>query len=259
MTKIKLADIDDRTDWSYLDENHDFANQLVAILNQIDGFSPKQLRFAADSVYWIYDYTFSPNCEINKDIFVISNDQICIQSTNREDLLNVNYYQYLNDLANNHRVNKGWIWNYFAQDHVLQLDHRYKYVPCLNIKLTKSIDQYNQKQLNIIGKFMTNVYDLIVKDYQLVWKQFDEQWKQRFGQNWIRSVGIVFDINDFTNPKILVRWEDENGDNQYKNDYLKQVLKAKAPLLKFLNESNFATHFQPYQSRANKFFKRFLD
>ena len=45
---IKLADIDDLTR-KYLDQNPDFANQLVATLNQIDGFNANELWFAADS------------------------------------------------------------------------------------------------------------------------------------------------------------------------------------------------------------------
>ena len=181
-----------------------------------------------------------------------------IWSTNRDDLLNVHYYQHLNDLASNHPIEK-YRWIYFAQDQVLQIDHCYKNVPYLNIKLTKPIDQYDQNQLNAMGKLMVNVCDLIIKDDWLDWKQFDEQWKQGFGQKLIRSVGIVFDLNDFVNPKILIRLYDQIGCIWYENELLTQVLKSDAPLLKFLNESNFATHFQPYQSRANKFFKKFLD
>ena len=178
-----------------------------------------------------------------------------IRSTNRDDLLNVHYYQKLSDLANKDPI-KGWRWFYFVQNQVLQLTKIYEF--SFNIKLTKPIDWYNQNQLNVIGKFMTDVHHLIIKDYNLDWKQFDKQWKQGFDQDDVGDVGIVFDLNDFANPKILMRWWNK-GNDQYKNDYLKQVLKAEAPLLKFLNESNFATHFQPYQSRANKFFKKFLD
>ena len=254
MMKMKLTNIKDRTDYPYLDQNPDFANQLVATLNQIDGFNANELWFAADSSYWTYDCSISPNYEINKDSFVINKDQMQIRSTNRDDLLNVHYYQHLNDLANNYQIKKGW-WIYFPQDQVLQIDHCYKKVPYLNIKLTKPIDQYNQNQINAIGKFMIDVYRLIIKDDRLDW----EQWKQGFGQNNVNDVGIVFDLNDFANSKILVRWRDENDDNHYENDLLKNVLKADAPLLKFFNNNNLATHFQPYQSRANKFFKRFLD
>ena len=254
MMKIKLTDIFDETDWDYLDENPDFANQLVATLNQIDGFNANELWFVADSIYWTYDYWISPNYEIEKDSFRISNDQIRIWSTNRDDLLNIHYYQKLSDLANNYRI-KDYRWIYFPQDQVLQIDHCYKKVPYLNIKLTKPIDQYDQKQLNAIGKFMIDVYRLIIKDDQLDW----EQWKQRFDQDDVMSVGIVFDLNDFANPKILVRLWDQNNDNHYENDLLKNVLKADAPLLKFLNNNNLATHIQPDQSKANKFFKRFLD
>ena len=229
---IKLTDFDDWTDWTYLDENPVFANQLVTTLNQVVGFSSNALLFLAYSYIWTYDAWFSPHHnEIKQDIFMIGNDQIHIRSTNREDLLNVHYYQYLNDLANNHRVNKGWIWNYFAHDQVLQV--RVRYNLSLNIKLTKPIDQYHQNQLNAMGKLITDVCHLIFKNDDLDWKQFDEQWKQEFNQNW--DVGIVFDLKDFANPKILMRWEDENGDNQYKNDYLKQVLNDNSPLLKFLN------------------------
>ena len=256
MTKIKLDDIFDETDWKYLDQNLDFAKQLVATLNQVDGFSSNELWFNANSVYWTYDYWTSANYEIDQDSFIITNDQFVIRSTKRDDLLNVHYYQHLNELANNYPIEKyGWI--YFAQDQVLQIDHRYKYVPYLNIKLIKPIDQYDQKQINAIGKLMTNAYDLIVKDDRLDWEQFDKQWKQGFDK--FGDVGIIFDLNDFANPKILLRWLDESNRDQYENDLLKSVFKAEAPLLKFLNESDFATHFQPYQSRVNKFFKKFLD
>ena len=268
MMKIKLTDIVDdvdQTDWDYLDENPDFANQIVATLNQIDGFSADDLWFAADAPYWTYDYWFSPHYEIKKDTFAIGNDQISIRSTNRDDLLNLKYHQQLSDLANNYLI-KDYGWIYFPQDQVLQIDHLYKYVPYLNkyvpylnIKLTKPIDQYDQKQLNAIGKFMTNVYDLIIKDDQLDWKQVDDQWKQGFDQDAVKDLGIVFDLNDFNNPKILIRWWEQNNDNHYENDLLKNVLKADAPLLKFLNNNNLATHIQPYQSKANKFFKKFLD
>ena len=256
MMKIKLDGIVDETDWKYLKQNPNFANQLIATLNQVGGFSPKQLRFAADSVYWSYDYWFSPNYKIENNSFIIANDQIRIRSTNRDDLLNVHYYQHLNDLASNHPIEK-YRWIYFAQDQVLQLNRYYQH--CLNIKLTKSIEQYSQNQLNAIGKLMTDVYHLVIKDDDLDWKQFDKQWKQRFGQDNVEGVGIIFDLNDFANPKILMRLRDQNNDNRYENDLLKQVLKADAPLLKFFNNNNLATHFQSYQSRANKFFKRFLD
>ena len=252
---IKLDNIEDMTNRKYLKQNPDFANQLLATLNQVDHFSPNNLWLNADSRYWTYDYYFSPNYKIEKDAFVIANDQMQIRSTNRDDLLNPHYYQHLNDLASNNPI-KSW-WAYFPQDQVLQFDNLYINVPYLNIKLTKAINQYDQKQLNAIKKFTTNVYHNIVKDDKLDWKQFDEQWKQEFNQNW--DVGIVFDLKDFANPKILMRWEDENYNNHYENDYLKRILKPDAPLLKFLNQSNFATHFQPYQSRVNKFFKRFLD
>ena len=254
MMKIKLTDIKDQSDWEYLDQNPDFADQLVATLNQVDGFSPNDLWFAADSWCWSYDCSISPNYEINKDSFVIGNDQICIRSTNRDDLVNVHYYQQLSDLASNHPIEK-YRWTYFPQDQVLQIDLLYKYVLYLNIKLTKPIDQYDQNQLNTIGKFMTNLYDLIIKDDRLDW----EQWKQRFDQVDVEGVGIVFDLNDVANPKILVRWRDRKANYRYENDLLKNVLKADAPLLKFLDESDFTTHFQPYQSKANKFFKRFSD
>ena len=250
--KIELTDIKDQTDWAYLDQNPDFAKQLLVTLNQVAGFSPNKLLFVADSNYWTYDYWISPNYEIKKDTFLISNDQMQIRSTNRDDLLNVRYYQELNDLATKDLIDNKWKWCYFAQDQVIQYS-------IINIKLTKPIDQYNQKQINAIGKLMTNVSDLIFKDYKWDWKQVDEQWKQGYDQDDVEDVGIVFDLNDFANPKILVWRYDENYNNHYENDYLKPILKADAPLLKFLNEFDFATHFQPYQSKVNKFFKKFLD
>ena len=232
---IKLTDIEDYSDTYYLDENPDFANQLLATLNQIDGFSSNDLWFRADSCYWTYDYYFSPNYEIEKDAFVIGNNQVSIRSTNRDDLLNVHYYQHLNDLANDHSIKK-YRWAYFPQDQVLQLEAKDWHCPSLNIKLTKPIDQYDQKQLNIIGEFMSDVCNLITIDRNLDWKQFDEQWKQRFGQDNIWGIGIVFDLNDLNNPKILMRWWDENNDNHYENDLLKNVLKAEEPLLDYLKQ-----------------------
>ena len=71
---------------------------------------------------------------------------------------------------------------------------------------------------------------------ELDWEQFDEQWKQRFDK--VVDVGIVFDLNNLANPKILVRWWDEDGDDWYENDLLKQVLKDNSPLLKFLNNND---------------------
>ena len=238
---IKKTDIEDYSDTYYLDENPDFANQLLATLNQIDGFSSNDLWFRADSCYWTYDYWISPNYEIEKDAFVISNDQISIQSTNQDDLLNLKHYQQLNYLANNDPI-KSRQWSYFPQDRVLQLDNDYRLSPYFNIKLTKAINQYDQKQLNAIGKFMTNVYDLIVKDDQLDWEQFDKQWKQGFTN--LRDVGIVFDLNDLNNPKILLRWHDTNRDNRYENDSLKQVLKPEAPLLDYLKQFEQDGHNQ---------------
>ena len=257
--KIKLTDIDDQTGWAYLDENPEYANKLVATLNQVNGFSPNWLAFYADSLYWTYDYWFSSNYEIDKEAFAIKNVQIRICSTNRDDLLNLNYYQRLNDLANNYPIEK-WRWTYFPQDRVLQLEVLYwRKPPYLNIKLTKSIDQYNQNQLNAIGELLTNVHDLIIKDKKLDWDQFADQWKQEFDLDEVLDVGIVFDLNDFTNPKILIRWRDENFDNRYENNDLKQVLKSDSELLKFLNNNNFQSEFQDYQSKVHKFFKRFLD
>ena len=258
--KIKLADIDDRTGWPYLKQNPEFANQLVTTLNQVDGFNSNELRFYANSSYWTYDRWFSSNYEIDKEAFAIVNDQICIRSLKRDDLLNPHYYQRLNDLANNYHSVEEWKWSYYAQDQVLQLKETYWWSDQhLNVKLTKPIDQYHQNQLNAMGKLITNVYDLIIKDDELDWKQFANQWKQEFDLDEVRSVGIVFDLNDFANPKLLIRWEDKNDDNQYLNNNLKQVLKSDSELLKFLNNNNFQSDFQPYQSKANKFFKRFLD
>ena len=250
MMKIK-----DRTCWAYLDQNPEYRNQLVATLNQVDGFSSNDLWFAANSWYWTYDYWISPNYEIKKDAFAIGDDQINIQSTNRDDLLNIHYYPKLTDLANNYPIKK-WRWSYFPQNQVLQLTKIYEF--SFNIKLTKPIDQYNQNQLNAMGKFMTDVYNLIIKDKELDWEQLDEQWKQGFSK--VRSISLVFDLNDFANPKILMRWWDENYDDYYLNNDLKQVLKADSELLKFLNNNNnFQSEFQDYQSKAHKFFKRFLD
>ena len=110
-----------------------------------------------------------------------------------------------------------------------------------------------------MGKLMTNVHDLIIKDDELDWDQFDDQWKQEFDLDEVRSVGIVFDLNDFANPKILIRWWDENTDDHYENNDLKQVLKADSELFKFLNNNDFEAKIQPYQSKAHKFFKRLLD
>ena len=160
--KIKLTDIDDRTGWAYLKQNPEYSNQLVATLNQVNGFSSNQLRFVANSSYWIYDFWFSPNYDIDKEAFRISNDQIRIRSRNRDDLLNSHYYQHLNDLANNYPIEKWW-WSYFAQDQVLQLETSYWFNPHLNVKLTKPIDQYDQKQLNTMGKLITNIHNLIIK------------------------------------------------------------------------------------------------
>ena len=234
---IKLTDLNDWTNRPYLKQNPEFANQLVATFNQVDGFSYNQLGFIgfiADSSYWTYDYSFSANFKINKEAFSISNGRICIRSTNQDDLLNPHYYQQLNDLANNYHSVEEWRWSYFAQDQVLQLEVLYWRKAHLNIKLTKAIDQYHQNQLNAMGKLMTNVHDLIIKDKKLDWDQFADQWNQRFGN--IEDLGIVFDLNDFTNPKLLITWRDKNGDYRYENNDLKQVLKADAPLLNYLNQ-----------------------
>lgn len=246
MMKIKLADINDRTNWEYLKQNPDFANQLVATLNQVDGFSPNKLEFYANSTNWTYDYWFSPNYKIKKSAFAIVNDQIRIRSRNRDDLLNPHYYQQLNHLANNYHSVEEWRWSYFAQDQVVQLETYSSSDAYLNIKLTKPIDRYNQNQLNTMGKLITNVYDLIIKDDELDWDQFADQWKQEFDLYEVRSVGIVFDLNDFTNPKVLIRWRDKNYDDQYLNNDLKQVLKSDSELLTFLNNNNFQADFQPY-------------
>ena len=259
--KIKLTDLNDRTSWAYLKQNPEYANKLVATLNQVDGFSSNEFRFYANSAYWTYDYWFSPNYEIYKEGFRILNDQIHIISTNRDDLLNPHYYQQLNDLANNYHLVEEWKWSYYVQDQVLQLEVLLSswFNPYINIKLTKPIDQYDQKQLNTMGKLMTNVHDLIIKDKKLDWDQFADQWKQGFDLDDVCNLGIVFDLNDFTNPKLLIRWEDGNYNDHYENNDLKQVLKSDSELLKFLNNNNFQAEFQDYQSKANKFFKRLLD
>ena len=254
MMKIKLTDLNDWSNRPYLKQNSEFANQLVTTLNQVNGFSPNELAFAADSCYWTYDYWFSPNYEIEKWAFAIVNDQIKIRSTNRDDLLNPHYYQHLNHLANNYSI-KEQRWSYYAQDQVLQLESFYWSNSYLNIKLTKPIDQYNQNQLNAMGKLITNVYNLVIKDDELDWKQFANQWKPEFIND--RSVGILFDLNDFANPKLLIRWWDENDGNQYENNDLKQVLKSDAPLLKFLNNNDFQTNFLNDRTKTIKSLKDF--
>ena len=260
MMNIKLDDISDWTNRPYLKQNPEYSKQLVATLNHLDGFSSNEFRFYADSSYWTYDRWFSPNYEIDKEAFAIRNDQIKIRSRNRDDLLNLNYYQRLNDLANRYPIETAW-WSYFPQDQVLQLEglHFSWSNQYINIKLSKPIDQYHQKQLNTMGKLMTNVHDLIIKDDELDWDQFADQWKQGFDLDDVCSVGIVFDLNDFANSKILLRWWDENSNNQYENNDLKQVLKSDSELLKFLNNNNFQADFSIYQSKAHKFFKRLLD
>ena len=233
---IKLADINDWSNRPYLDKNPEFANQLVTTLNQLNGFSPHLLRFYADSYYWTYDYS-SANFKINKEAFIIMNDQMRTCSTNCDDLLNLNYYQHLNHLANNYSIRERR-WTYYAQDQVLQLGvlHSFWSNPYLNIKLTKAIDQYNQNELNAIGQLLTNVHDLIIKDDKLDWVQFADQWKQEFDLDNVHSVEIAFDLNDFANSKLLINWWNENNDNRYGNNDLKQVLKADAPLLNYLNQ-----------------------
>ena len=253
MMKIKLADIGGSL--PYLKQNPEYSKHLVATLNQVDGFSPNRLAFYADSCYWTYDYSFSSNDEIDKEAFAIMNDQIRICSTNCDDLLNLNYYQRLNHLANNYSI-KERRWSYFPQDQVLQVKTDWwSHKPQLNIKLTKPIDQYDQKQLNTMGKLMTNVHNLIIKDDELDWDQFADQWKQGFNLYKVRGVGIVFDLNDFANSKLLIRWWDENFDNHYENNDLKQVLKSDSELLKFLNNNNFQSEFQDYQSNKQIFCK----
>ena len=248
---IKLSDIKDER--VYFDQNPDFANQLVATLNQVAGFSSNKLWFSADFYHWTYDYWFSPHKEIEKETFVITNDQIRIYSTDWDDLLNVHYCQQLSDLVNKDPIEGRW-WSYFAQDQVLRLDHHYKKDPYLNIKLTKPIDWYDQKQINAMGKFMTDVHRLIIKEDELDWEQFDERWKQGFDR--VQDIGIVFDLNDFTNLKILLRWWD--GGHHYENDLLKQVLKADSPLLKFIKNNDFQTNFLNDQTKINKVIKKFL-
>ena len=49
MMKIKLTDINDWTNRPYLKQNPEYSSQLVATLNQVDGFSSNQLRFVANS------------------------------------------------------------------------------------------------------------------------------------------------------------------------------------------------------------------
>ena len=242
--KIKLTDLNDWSNRPYLDENPEYSKQLLATLNQVNGFSPNQLAFDADSRYWTYDCWFSPNFKIDKKAFRISNDRICIRSTNRDDLLNPHYYQQLNHLANNYHLVDEWRWSYFPQDQMLQLESLYWFNQRLNVKLTKPIDQYNQNQLDTIGQLMTNVPNFMIKDNKLDWDQFADQWKQEFDLNEVWDVGIVFDLNDFANPKLLITWRDENFDNHYENNDLKQVLKADSELLKFLNSNNFQAEFQ---------------
>ena len=254
MMKIKLKYINDISVGKYLKQNREYSKQLVATLNQVDGFSSNELEFAADSSFWTYDHWFSPNYVIDKEAFRISYDQIRIQSRNRDDLLNPHYYQHLNDLANNYSI-KEQRWSYYAQDQVLQLESFYWSNSYLNIKLTKPIDQYNQNQLNAMGKLITNVYNLVIKDDELDWKQFANQWKPEFIND--RSVGILFDLNDFANPKLLIRWWDENDGNQYENNDLKQVLKSDAPLLKFLNNNDFQTNFLNDRTKTIKSLKDF--
>ena len=53
---------------------------------------------------------------------------------------------------------------------------------CLNIRLNKPINQYRQNQLNAMGKLITDVYRLVIKDYNLDWEQFDKQWKEGFSK-----------------------------------------------------------------------------
>ena len=102
---------------------------------------------------------------------------------------------------------------------------------------------------------MTNIRDLIIKNQELDWAQFDEQWRQGFDVNKVWSKEIVFDLNDFANPNLLLRWWDENSNNHD----LKQVLKADSELLKFLNNNDFQTNFLNDQTKTNKVIKRFFN
>ena len=239
-------------DITYLSQNPDFTNQLLMILNQVDGLSDKDLWFRTDDPSE-WDWAFNKNSydKTNHNGFNFWNDKIDLISPNREDLLKVGTYQKLTQIAKKYKLGKkldeATRWCYYANDLVIQVYQEWwlirKYI---SVKLDRPIDDYRDEQIEKIGRFIYDISQLIVKDKELVdldQTQFKDDYLKKVDKNDLKAIGITFSLNDFENPIIQTRFTDTD----FTNEKLKDVLKPESQLSQYLKANNLVNQLKGFE------------
>ena len=238
---IKIDNITNRSGKQYLSRNPDFRKQLLITLNQVNGLNP-DIKFSQDWYGGRWDYFFDQSSyEKANDAFVLWNDKIDLISPNRDDLLNVNYYQKLMDLVKNYHL-QYTLWRYYPNDLVVQkyFDsyHDDKYI---NVKLEKSINKYSTKEIKAIACFVKDIQELVLdgRFFELILAQFKEDWCNEFedfeAENIkTNNIAFTFDLKDFENPLMQIR----HNINEFSCYKLKDILKADSQLMHYLQKNN---------------------
>lgn len=215
----------------YLEDNPNFTNQLLITLNQ--------LSFDLYSIYFTTDY------EKRYTLSIFWNKKFSIRSLNSEDLLQNDYYEKLILLENNRL--RYWQTRYYPNDLLVEkctLDYTYDNYKLISIciKLDQPINMYHDEQVKVIGSFIDDIIKLICKNWFSTINPnlfINNCLNQYYNNSHEAIIIITFNFKDFANPLIQGDSKDDTMKNdEFIRDKLKNVLKSKSKLFKYLETHN---------------------
>ena len=233
---IRSKDFDD-IGYSYLENNPDFAKQLLTTLNQVDDLSTRNLQL------WSYS-----------DDFELKNNEISIISANSNDLLKLEYYQILMQISKYTKLDEEdedvrWIYypnkliikkSYKAINDYFDDINRY-YRMCFSIKLDQPINKYDEQQITSICDFLYDVSQLFYKKKKLEESHFRKDAREKIC-HFFNSLNFMFVLNDFENP--LIKYRHIRFDSKLIISPLKDTLKPNAPAMKYLKTFNLVQNIK---------------
>lgn len=219
-------------DNKYLENNPDFSKQLLITLNQIS-FEPYSIYFTTN------------NEKRRTDLRIWWNKDFLIRSFNPEDLLKSSYYEKLTLFENNQF--RSWQTTYYPNNLLIEkctLDYSLDNCKLISIgiKLDQPINMYHDEQLKAIGSFIDDIIKLICKNWFSTINPnlfINNCLNQYYNNSHEAIIIITFNLKDFTNPLIQGDVKDNTmKNNEFIRDKLKNVLKPKSKLFKYLETHN---------------------